>query len=225
MKKVTIISPHPDDLEFGCAGFIRENPSLKYQCLLGCTLISYQRGEKHIHVGSRLKEQQESLSSLSVFEDSIFFKQLNLFFENNPNTVDYSKAVDRISRNISDFDSDVVFIPLPSFNQDHRLIFDLCMTAFRPLCLSNVKKIYAYEYPAQAGWDAYFDQKWGKVYCPLSEDSFKTKMTAIAKYDSQLSGRGHTIYGIGGVETLAMMRGHECGHKYAEMFYLIREIL
>ena len=125
-----------------------------------------------------------------------------------------------MSKQIGVFKPTDLFVNLPSFNQDHRRLFDACVTALRPGAADWVPRVYAYEYPGNAWGEP--APAWGKVYVPLETDAFEAKLAAVRAHASQWEGREDTHVGPTGAAKLALLRGSECGARYAELLYLMR---
>jgi N-acetylglucosamine malate deacetylase 1 len=118
-----------------------------------------------------------------------------------------------IERTVDRLKPDVLFVPLPSFNQDHKAAWDACEAALRPFRKGYwPHRVLAYEYPGQH-WGPP-PPATGKVYCPL-------KLQALAAHQSQFPDKAS----LDPVMDLLTARGGECGHGFAELFYLLRETL
>ena len=71
-------------------------------------------------------------------------------------------------RLINEIKPDEVYIPHPSYNQDHRVAYESTLTALRPHDLNHfVKRIFVYEQPHMLFWDDedfqpnYFEPRYG----------------------------------------------------------------
>ena len=68
-----------------------------------------------------------------------------------------------------------VYVCLPSFNQDHRVLYDATLTAFRPG--AQLASLYAYEYPGNA-WGP-TPPEHGRRYLVVEQDEIVTKIEAL----------------------------------------------
>ena len=62
--------------------------------------------------------------------------------------LDYGRLVSQIEGEIKAINPSEVYVCLPSFNQDHRVLYDATLTAFRPG--AQIASLYGYEYPGNA---------------------------------------------------------------------------
>lgn len=217
MKKVLIIAPHPDDAEYGVGGYLAENKGEVEAHVVVVNVESVPMGDKVLTSETRIQEAVKASKYLGYTlhierwaPDNQFDKHVNVICAG-------------IERYMNDLRPDALFVPLPSFNQDHQGVFTAAMAATRPTRFWNPPKMYAYEYPMQ-NWGAGAEQHviMGRTYFPLSQSALAHKCRAISCYESQIKGRSMLINGRTGVMAMARMRGVECGAKRAELFYLIR---
>lgn len=119
---------------------------------------------------------------------------------------------------------DRLYIPLPSFHQDHTVTYEATIAALRPRkSLIPPRKVLAYEYPGQAWGPA--PPTTGKVYHAIKEESLWAKKEALMRHKTQwVSDPTAPMIGLDAVDALARLRGTECNAGFAEMFFLIREI-
>ena len=113
MSKKLIISPHIDDEILGCGGILNKDTFV-----LEC-------GVDKFHVVSRdtrileLKHAQKLLG--------FKFKILT----NLVNSYHVPTLIDQLSDTINDVKPDQIFIPYPSYNQDHRAVYEATLIALR----------------------------------------------------------------------------------------------
>lgn len=222
-KSIVVVAPHFDDLELGCGGYVAHLLAQGHEVHLLVTCCSpvtmettgdtqpYERVEE----ANRASKVLGGLTTITRFSEGV---------ENNLHLGDYSALVGFLNHNLKHLKPSTLLIPLPSFNQDHRATYEAVLTALRPTVDLGDMKVLAYEYPMSNGYHP-TGRVCGESYFPLTEVLLSQKKSALLKHKSQVFGREYTITGIRGVEALAAMRGVECGVKYAEKFYVVREVL
>lgn len=219
-NKLLVIAPHADDAEFGMGGMLHR---FRHGAQVGVLIMAhggYARSDgREVGSAERHREARNALCKLGVKD--VWFA--NAFDENTGLETSYSELVGCISKHVARFDPQEVFVNLPSFNQDHRAVFDAFVTASRPGCMESVTSIYAYEYPGNA-WGPAAPQ-WGKLYVGLTEVDLEAKIAALRAHRSQWDGRKCSHVSPEGARTLATLRGSECGAEYAELLYLMRGAL
>ena len=95
------------------------------------------------------------------------------------------------------------------------------MVALRPLN-HKVKKVLSYEILSETEWGQEIEIFKPNVYIDITK-TFNKKIKAMEAYKSELRDFPHPR-SVEALEALAIKRGSEIGVKYAESFYLIREI-
>lgn len=226
MQRITVIAPHFDDCEIGVGGYIAKlkessTPSKVIVGVMcnGSYVVSHS--QELLHPASRYVESQKASQLLGVDE----LVPLNLGTDNNLLQVPYGDMVPIIDEFLMDTTPDVLLIPMKSCNPDHTATFQVCMAALRPQrCLPCT--VYAYEYPL-SNWGEGSPQSeiMGRTYVPLTADQLQRKVDSVLAYASQTAGREQSVAGEAGVRALARMRGLECGAEYAELLYLVRDVL
>lgn len=220
--KTLCIAPHADDVEYGMGGYLsriarEELGEVVVGVIAGGDYLS--RWDVLVRGDQREKETAAAMEVLGVKRHCT----LAAAPENRFDVVgrrDLVAAVDALLK-LDMFDE--VFIPLPSFNQDHQALFDACITAFRPGRWPFVKRIWAYEYPGNCMGPQ--PPAWGRCYVKLEGMHLAMKTRSLLAHESQLDGHGSQEHvGIVGMRALAALRGSECGAQHAELFYLVREV-
>lgn len=207
LGKILIIAPHPDDEVLGCGGIMA-----KYTNNIS---ILYITG---FHPGVDNKEYQKE--KLSVLKRAKINRVYNSTFELETNKLDsipISSIISRIESTINFDKPDTVFVCFPSYNQDHRVVYDATITATRPHDTNHfVKNILVYEQPEtlhsqRIGSEVFKPQ----LFVPID---IEEKIELYSLYKTQI--RGHrkpeTLKG------LAALRGSYINKDYAEAFSIVR---
>lgn len=214
--RLLVLAPHCDDAEFGVGAYLKRMSGDADIRVVIFGHGSYTNVEGDTVSGAdRMKEAIAALEILGV--DDVVFRQG--FTENQGLSADYPALVTMIEKEVIDFSPDTVFTCLPSFNQDHRVLYDATVTAFRPINLRA--NLCAYEYPGSSwGIDL---PSWGKRYLRTTPESFNAKMDALRAHKSQFENR---TVGVGPEAAYVLMRqrGAEIGVSHAELVYVMREI-
>ena len=140
-------------------------------------------------------------------------------------TIASYKLASSLKELIFEFDIDTMYIPhRGDIHLDHRVTYDSCLVAARPIDGCPVKRIYAYETLSETEWAP-----------PLQNDTFipvvfedisdfiEKKIEAFKMYRSQLKEYPHSR-SVESIKALAVHRGVTVGYHYAEAFSLVREI-
>lgn len=221
--KILIVSPHPDDAEIALGAFIYRHAHNGHDLvdIAVCTGrgdLNMVHSKQTVTFEERRQEQQEAADILGVNE--VIWLDLGAAskFDLSPQS-DFVSAFDKL---FGDYEQ--VYIPLPSYNRDHTIVFDAAMASMRCGKIDFVS-IYAYE---QAFGNAVGPQltgtNFGKRYLLASSGDMQKKMLALYKHQSQMQGRLESIYGPGGCTKLMELRGAEVGYPLAELVYMIRTV-
>ena len=136
--------------------------------------------------------------------------------------VDRRELVGRFEKIMHDEQPDRVFIPSPSYHQDHTVVFEAGVAATRPLSRAGyiASLVATYEYPGSA-WrrDGREDQL---GYYVDVEPVIDRKLQAVAEYNS--SQRGRAVVEPEIVSAWARLRGAFVGMRYAEAFHILRYV-
>lgn len=202
MKKL-IISPHVDDDILGCGGILDKT----------CTVVYC--GIDDFHVVSRDDRIKEAEAAADLLGHTF-----SILHGNRVNHYDLS-LIDQISKKINVIKPDQVYIPYPSYNQDHRTVYEAALVALRPHDINYfVKEILVYEQPHVFMWDYTQDIECAfKPNCFMPIDLDK-KIQAYKCMKSQV----RSFRGISVITSLATLRGAQSNLEHAEAFKIIRSI-
>ena len=207
INKTLIVAPHMDDEVYGCSSFLGEVDVVAY---VTCSHPLFPDGEN--------REEQKKLAETLGFE-SIYMKPH--LFPDSANDLDrYGQMllIGEFEEIINKYKPEIVVIPSPSYNQDHRAVYDAALTAMRPHDrLHFVKRILLYEEPDTFGTLRKPDAFHPNYYRELDLDF---KLMVIGVYLSQLRGHRTTEH----IEAIARIRGMQVNMEYAEAFEIVRWI-
>lgn len=222
-ERILVIAPHCDDEVIGCGGlmYIAKKYDNQIKVVIGAV-----GDTKFYHLGrvvtakERKQELEEALKSLglSVQDLVILYEHM----EGKLDTLAIQDVISRLDAIIFDFKPTMVFIPLPSFHQDHKIIHEASFASLRPSsATTNIRMVAAYEYPLTA-W-GFANESGGKMYLDIS-DCMEKKLNALKMHKSQLRDNSHPL-SPEAVQLWAQRRGLECGCLYAEAFFILRSML
>lgn len=217
-ERILIFVPHADDEVLGCGGLIekacRYNNKVKVVMASVGNSFFWHRDEP-VSVHTRKKEFVEAIQYLGCNDWDIMYDDKESVLDTLPR----KEIVTKIDRYLMDFKPTMVFIPYPSFNQDHQVLFEACMAGLRPVPDRYYKLIAMYEYPLIV-WQFPQLTKVGEMYLDISKTIDK-KVEALRKHESQLREPRHLI-SPESVRKWAGKRGMEVGYEYAEKYHLLR---
>ena len=197
-----IISPHVDDEVLGCGGILNEK-----HIILHCGLSEgFRHGDTIFSKDFRLQEFEEVKKSVGC---------QTILLDHPVNNYSRNKLINDFERTINKIQPDRVYIPNPSYNQDHKEVYDAALIALRPHDINFfVKKILTYEQP-QDFWLSGRPQFNPNYFIPID---IAKKISLYEKMNSQL--RGHRS--VKHVKTIAELGGMQSNNKYAEAFEILR---
>ena len=207
--KTLIISPHIDDDVLGCGGIMDEH-----------TMVLYcGANEEHI-VGNWIKKRPsydvriEEADKVRVYLNNQYTL---LDFKPNEYHKEKTDMIYAIEQYINFIQPDEVYIPHPSYNQDHQTVYDASLVAMRPHDVNYfVKKVMIYEQPQAYLWEGKDDFK-PNYFVPINIDR---KIMAYELLQSQVrSFRSPEL-----LKAMSVVRGHQSHTPHAEAFKIIRWI-
>lgn len=222
--RIVAISPHSDDAELGLGGYMasasRRKGVVTDVYLVAKDSVSFTKAQHGVDRETRLTEGDDARKQL-------YFNLIPLDaardgqFDLTPRS-QLVKTLESVFYGGQRVDE--LYIPLPSFHQDHTTTYEACIAALRPRAVHRLPlRVYAYEYPGQAWGPA--PPPSGKVYKAISGVDLDAKVNALKAHTTQwVSVPNAPMVGEQAVRGLAMLRGSEAMVDFAEMFYLMRQI-
>ena len=218
MRKALVIAPHPDDETLGCGGTIRKLADADWQVNV-LTVAAHMPPlyTKEVHEGT-VREARAAHAVLGVSESE---------FLDNPalslSTMPTARLNGLIRGAVEGFAPNALFIPFYDRHIDHRCVFDACMVATRPVGAGkNLKLVAAYETISETHWTAPgVEPQFAPTLFVEIGGQIDTKLAAMSEFKSQL----HPFPGPRSLEALralAVFRGSQSGHAYAEAFHVVR---
>jgi LmbE family N-acetylglucosaminyl deacetylase len=216
-----IIAPHSDDDVIGCGGLIAKAKDIGAKVsvvLVSVADIHFYHQHGIVPAKERLREFEAAMNFLNVDETVVLFRG----FEQRLDTVPKRDLVTAFDECLNKSNATHVFIPYPSFHQDHQVVFDTAYASLRPSPDSAYPSVVVcYEYP-QAFWSPRNEVNGGTLFVDI-EKYIDTKIDALCLHKSQLRQDAH-LFSPESVRLWAQVRGRQAGLRYAEMFKILRMI-
>lgn len=215
MRKSLIFAPHPDDDVLSFAGYILTEKSKGNYVQL--EVMTCGGPNSKASYDTRFKEFTEAMKFLGVDEYSVWKPDYDGLLDTLPN----SEITSHIDSVIGVVKPDNIFTCYPSTHSDHIAVYNAFQASMR-LKEGHLPNLVAFgEYPFIL--PSLTVPTGGKLYLPMTDKVFKKKCEAFEIYKSQQK-KSPSPLGIEGIRILSETRGLECGHRYAEMYYVQRII-
>lgn len=219
MAKILVISPHPDDAEFGVGAviprWVREGHTVTVAIVTGEGDLTMVHSSVTIPFSQRVEEQKAAATILGF--DCLF---LGLAVASKFDQVPMASIVTALDKVLKDFDQ--LYIPLPSYNVDHDVTWKACLAATRPGKVDHVS-VFAYEELSNSHGMQVFGTLVGKKYIKVLEEDIALQREALLAHSSQVTGRSQLM--LDATLNLHKVRGSEVCEKYATLVYPIREVI
>lgn len=217
MKKILVISPHPDDEILGCGGLLSllKNKQ-KYWMII--TKMTEHDGFSYSQITKRENEIKKIISLLN------FKKYFNLGFRAaNLNRNQLNLLIKRMSEVIKIIKPDTIFSPfLHDSHSDHFYTAHALNHILKWFRFPFIKKCYVYETISETNFNFLKKNKFfPNVYFNVSS-TIKKKIQLMKIYKSEIK-KYPFPRSIEAIKSLASVRGSESGYRYAEGFKLILE--
>jgi len=225
-KTLLVIAPHPDDEVLGCGGLISRVKADGGKVYVMIVTVGNQPQYGSVSKADiRIGETKETMEFLDVDDYEICWvdDKMHLKLDSIPqkDLIDLIENNSKVSLN--KVKPNIVAVPHPNSNQDHRAVFDASYTACRPRPHEDKpfqRIVLVYEDASQAWSKNIFRPNF---YVNLKE-FLDSKCKALSFYKSQLHSFPHYI-SVEAVRNLASIRGIEAGLKHAEAFRIERLLI
>lgn len=215
--RLLVFSPHPDDEILGCGGLIKKVKDSKGK--IQVSLFTFGDNDKS---NTRKNEFENVMKYMNVDSyECLFPNEYHLKLDKLP----MFDLIQKIENAVNEFKPTICAIPFPSFNQDHKMIYDASIAALRstPSLQRHLPQYtIIYEYP-QVGWYSDRIHFTPNLYIDISKE-IEDKVLAFELYNSQNKFREYSISSES-IKIYAQMRGREITVDYAESFMIKRGIL
>tara|TARA_B100000787_G_C16183891_1_gene293454 strand:+ start:90 stop:770 length:681 start_codon:yes stop_codon:yes gene_type:complete len=225
MKKIMLVAAHPDDELLGSAGTLLFYKKRGYNIKIiflsdGESSRNISENKKKILIKKR-KSQAKKISKLCKFTEPVFAE----FPDNRLDTIPMLTIVKFVENEIKKFKPTIIITHNENdLNIDHKLTFEAVVTATRPSTKTFVKSIYCFETPSST------ENNFSKIKVNFNPNLFfdiskfiDQKIKLLKIYKDEIKSYPHSR-SLEGIKVLAKYRGTQIGVKYAEAFYILREL-
>lgn len=223
-KNILVIAAHPDDDALGCGGTLAKLSKQNYNIFaMYFTDGVSSRDDKHNLKKKIIDRKKNSLKAAKILGiKKCFFYS---YEDNKLDSVSLLEIVKKIEEVINATNPEILMTHFENdLNVDHQIINRATITASRPKPRSKIKKILLFETLSSSEWNfSKLKKKFDPNYFVDISKTLNTKIKAIKCYKSEILKWPHPR-SIKGVKNLAMYRGQTVGKKFAEGFYMLREI-
>jgi len=205
LKKL-IISPHIDDEVLGCGGILDKD-----------TFVIYcGKDEKHI-TQEWIKERPTDDVRMAELKRVVSITNHKYtILDNKVNYYKLQDLLESIEKTINEIKPNEVYIPHPSYNQDHRTVYNATMVALRPHDKNYfVKKVFIYEQPHMLFWDNGGVNFKPNYFIPIDIDKKVKVYTTMKSQVRSFRSPEH-------LRAIAKLRGGQSNCDYAESFQIVR---
>ena len=205
-----IIAPHLDDEVLGCGGIMGPQPNGEHEddIVLYCGIDESSINQEWVRDRPKTEDRRKELDDVKLFygfEYEILNQPVNNYQE--------VELVSHFEKLINNCKPIQVYIPHPSYNQDHRAVYNAAMIALRPHDTNYfVDRVLIYEQPHILWGKEQFRPQYFK---PIDID---LKLHAYKLYKSQI----RSFRSEDQVKALSVLRGQQSNYKYAEAFEVMR---
>ena len=221
MKRVIVISAHPDDEVLGAGSSILKHVEQGDEvCWLITTNISKEQGFSEERVASRQEEIKEVEKMLGITKT---------FILNYPTMALSSssliKMVPQISEIFTEVQPEVIYcLNRSDAHSDHRVTFDAVMACTKSFRYPFIKQVLLYECISETEFAPALQEKaFIPNYFVDISPFLEKKMEIMEIYESEL-GEHPFPRSLKNIEALATFRGASAGVKYAEAFQVVKFI-
>lgn len=208
--RVLILSPHTDDAELGCGGYITKLISENKTLLWVVFSTAEESLPDNLPPDTLVKEFEAVMKSLNLKKDQ--YRVYNFKVRQLP---DNRQEILELLNNLkNEFHPSLVIGPsLNDYHQDHAVIANEMVRAFK-----TTSSIISYELP----WNHLEFRS--QFFVKLDEENMIKKISLLNKYQSQMYIKRH-YFTEDFIKGLALTRGAQINHKYAEAFDVIRMVI
>ena len=218
MKKVIVISAHPDDEILGAGGtLIRHRDNGDEIHWLIATNVFESQGFSEERIRSRQHEIYEVASKLKMHVHKLEYPTMGL------SSRDLLTMVPKISKIFNAIEPEIIYIMNRSdAHSDHRILFDAVMACTKSFRYPSLREILMYECISETEFAPALPENvfLPNCYIDISE-TLNQKIELMRIYKSEL-GEHPFPRSDRNIKALATYRGASCGVEYAESFQLIK---
>ncbi len=221
MKKVLVISAHPDDETLGCGGTLFKHKAKGDELSwIIVTSVFENQGFSKQRVDSRQKEIElvkEKVGFSDVYQ--LGYPTMSL------NASSINEMIPKIASIFNELKPEIIYVMNRSdAHSDHRITFDAIMACTKSFRHSYIKKVLMYECISETEFAPALPEKvFQPNYFVDITQYFQEKISVMQIYESEIDLHPFPR-SLRNIEALAVYRGASVGVEYAEAFQLIKYI-
>jgi LmbE family N-acetylglucosaminyl deacetylase len=212
MKKILVISVHPDDETLGCGGTLFKHQSK------GAELFC-------VHVTNGNKEQALTIPKLELLFN--FKKSIQLKFQENTLTdIPLSELITKLTEAITNIQPHYIYVPNRSdAHSDHRRVFEALIACTKSFRNPFIERILMCEVISETDFAPALCENTfiPNVFVDIS-DYIEKKNEVLKVFEKELLPSPYTR-SLCAINALSRYRGSQINAQYAEAFMLIKEII
>lgn len=213
MKRI-VIAPHVDDDVIGCGGILDEE-TLVFYCGVDANhrVSAGQRRTEAMRVALEAGNRLRFPINANVTNGVVTVE--GYYTEREVNYYDLPSLKNDFEDLIKEQRPQEVFLPWPSYNQDHQTVYDAAMVALRPHDeIPFVPRLFLYEEP---------DCFWPRIGAVFTPTYFrKIDIERKIKLYELMTSQVRPMRSSEHLRALARVRGAACNQEYAEAYYILR---
>ena len=218
MKKIVVISAHPDDEILGAGGTIvkHRDQGDEIHWLIATNIFESQGFGKQ-RVSSRQVEIDEVASELKMQVHKLEYPTMSL------SSRDLLTMVPKIAKIFKEVEPVVIYVLNRSdAHSDHRILFDAVMACTKSFRYPFIREILMYECISETEFAPILPERvfQPNVFIDIS-NNLEEKLELMKIYASEL-GEHPFPRSERNIRALATYRGASCGVEYAEAFQLLK---
>lgn len=219
MKKIIIVTPHPDDETLGCGGTILKNKEAGHEIYW---LIITSMDEA-IYSKSQIKKRSNEINkvaSLYGFKETFQLSYQAAKLDEIP----MSSLVADIGKVFQEVCPTIIYAPYRNdIHSDHKVVFDATMSCTKWFRYPSIEKVLVYETLSETDFIMEPDAIGFRpnVFVNIS-DFIDEKLEIMKIYQSEM-GEHPFPRSEEAIRALATLRGSAAGVKAAEAFMLVKE--
>ena len=219
MNKILVIAPHPDDETLGCGGSLLKHAKNGDEInWLICT-------EAHSELGWSKSKIQRRKTEINLVMKKYNFQ--NLYNLEIPAAKVDLMPISEIAKKIGDIVNEnspnIIYMPfLNDVHTDHYIIGKVLQSLIKWFRYPSLKKVLVYETLSETNFNFVSKDKFHPNTFNNITNFLNEKINIMKIYESEL--KDHPFpRSQESIKALAILRGSQSGHKYAEAFNLVYE--
>jgi N-acetylglucosamine malate deacetylase 1 len=219
MKKILVISAHPDDESLGLGGTLALHAKNGDEVfVLIFTDGESSRGKKENQITKREEQSKRACKILGI--KKVKFLR---YLDQNLESISLVEIANEIEDVIKNWSPSIIYTHYwGDMNQDHRRLFEATKIATRPIPNSSIKRVLCYETPSSTEWGKNTEAFNPNHFVNISS-TLKIKLKAIKQYKNEIKKFPHPR-SIEGISVRSKFWGSCTGLENAEAFIILQNI-